>query len=64
VSDELRCSRCGRVGSVAEAALGWSVSIPPRPVGSTAAPDRRATTAFCPDCARRFVRDFEGRLDP
>jgi hypothetical protein len=64
VSDELHCSVCGRAGSAAEVALGWSVSTPPRPVGSTAPPDREATTALCPDCARRYVRDIEGRLDP
>jgi hypothetical protein len=45
-------------------ALGWVLSTPPRPVGSTAPPDREATTALCPDCARAHVRDIEGRLDP
>jgi len=63
-TEELRCSMCGRAGTAAEAALGWSVSTPPRPVGSTGPPNRAATTALCPECARRSVRDIEGRLDP
>jgi hypothetical protein len=64
VADDLRCSRCGRTGAPGEVALGWVLSTPPRPVGSTAPPDREATTALCPDCARAHVRDIEGRLDP
>jgi hypothetical protein len=54
---------CGRAGSPAEVALGWVLSRPPRPVGSTAAAEE-TTTALCPDCARRHVRDIEARLEP
>lgn len=61
--DTLTCSHCGRTGAPADAALGWSVSRPPRPVGSTA-PVAEEVTSLCPDCARHALRDLEGRLDP
>jgi hypothetical protein len=64
VPEELRCTGCGRAGSADQAASGWSLSTPPRPVGSTAPRAAGTTTALCPDCARRHVRDIEGRLDP
>jgi endogenous inhibitor of DNA gyrase (YacG/DUF329 family) len=66
VSGDVHCASCGRPGSAADLAAGWSVSRPPRPTGATrprtAAEER--TTALCPDCARRLVRDLEARLDP
>jgi hypothetical protein len=45
---------------------GWSVSRPPRPVGSSAprTAEQERLTMHCPDCARRHVRDLEARLDP
>jgi endogenous inhibitor of DNA gyrase (YacG/DUF329 family) len=62
---ELVCSSCGRAGTTAELASGWTVSRPPRPTGAdrprTAEEER--LTALCPDCARRSVRDLEARLD-
>jgi hypothetical protein len=61
--DELSCVGCGRTGAADDAAAGWALSRPPRPTGSTA-PARQRLTAHCPDCARRHVADFEGRLDP
>jgi hypothetical protein len=64
VPDELRCTGCGRTGSAADAVTGWSLSTPPRPVGSTAPRAIGTLTALCPDCARRHVRVIEGRLDP
>ena len=61
--EPLSCAHCGRTGTPEDAALGWSVSTPPRPTGSTAA---RSTEirALCPDCARAALRDLEGKLDP
>jgi hypothetical protein len=65
VPEELLCAGCGRPGSPADLATGWSVSSPPRPTGSTArTPDQERVTVLCPDCARRWVRDLEARLDP
>jgi hypothetical protein len=60
------CASCGRTGEPAEVALAWSVSRPPRPTGATGprTAEQRRTTALCPDCARRSVRDLEARLDP
>jgi hypothetical protein len=61
---ELFCSSCGRTGTTAELASGWTVSRLPRPTGAdrprTAEEER--TTALCPACARRDVRDLEARL--
>ena len=57
------CAHCGRAGSAADVATGWSVSRPPRPTGFTAAADE-TLTALCPDCARRVLRDLEGKLGP
>jgi hypothetical protein len=65
VPDELVCSGCGRAGSPADLATGWSVSSPPRPTGSTArTAEQEQVTVLCPECARRWVRDVEARLDP
>lgn len=65
MSGDVHCDSCGRPGTAADLATGWSVSRPPRPTGPararTAAEER--TTALCPDCARRHVRDLEARLD-
>ena len=66
MADELSCSECGRAGTAADVAAGWSLSVPPRPVGS-AGPrpaEQQGVTALCPGCARRLVRDLEARLDP
>lgn len=63
---DVSCASCGRPGTTADLAAGWSVSRRPRPTGAarprTAEEER--TTALCPDCARRLVRDLEARLDP
>ena len=61
--DRLTCAHCGRAGSAADAATGWSVSTPPRPTGSTQ-PRSAEVRALCPACARSSLRDLEGRLDP
>ncbi len=61
--DRFDCAHCGRAGTPGEVATGWSVSTSPRPTGSTADADERVT-ALCPDCARRVLRDLEGKLDP
>ncbi|SFL67836.1 hypothetical protein [Geodermatophilus ruber] len=65
-TDELRCALCGRTGTAADAASGWSLSVPPRATGAQDGgrprPDR--VTALCAECARRSVRDLEARLDP
>ncbi|GAA3153434.1 hypothetical protein GCM10010531_00430 [Blastococcus jejuensis] len=61
--NRFRCAHCGRAGTPADVATGWSMSSPPRPTGSTAAADPQVT-ALCPDCARRVLRDLEGKLDP
>jgi hypothetical protein len=61
--EQFACDHCGRTGTPADAATGWSVSTPPRATGSTEAADQRVT-ALCPDCARVVLRDLEGRLDP
>jgi hypothetical protein len=65
IPEELDCAGCGRSGEAADVAAWWSLSWPPRPVGSTArTPGQPGLTAHCPDCARRHVRDVEARLDP
>jgi hypothetical protein len=64
IPDELACAGCGRTGSPADAAAGWALSRPPRPTGSASGAPRGRLTVHCPDCARRHVADFEGRLDP
>ena len=65
-TDDATCAGCGRTGEPDAVAAGWSVSRPPRPVGAdrprTAEEER--TTALCPDCSRRHLRDLEARLDP
>ena len=61
--EPLSCAHCGREGTPADLALGWSVSTPPRPTGSTA-PRSTDVRALCPDCARAALRDLEGKLDP
>ena len=61
--ETLTCAHCGRSGTPADAALGWSVSTPPRPTGSTG-PRPTDVRALCPDCARAALRDLEGKLDP
>jgi hypothetical protein len=62
---QLICTQCGRTGTPAELATGWTVSRAARPTGTlrprTAEEER--TTALCPDCARRLVRDLEAKLD-
>jgi hypothetical protein len=63
--DELACAGCGRTGNAADAAAGWALSRLPRPTGSAARTAVRGRlTVHCPECARRHVADFEGRLDP
>ena len=64
--EQLDCARCARTGSAAELATGWSVSVPPRPTGSTQprAESGEEIRMLCPDCARHAVRDLEARLDP
>ena len=57
------CAHCGRVGTPADVALGWSVSTPPRPTGSTGPPPTDVR-ALCPGCARAALRDLEGKLEP
>jgi len=59
----LTCAHCGREGTPADAALGWSVSTPPRPTGSTG-PRPTEVRVLCLDCARAALRDLEGKLDP
>ena len=61
--EQLRCAHCGRAGTPADVALGWSVSTPPRPTGSTG-PRSTEVRALCPGCARAVLRDLEGKLDP
>jgi hypothetical protein len=62
----LVCSQCGRTGTAADLAAGWTVARAAHPTGAdrprTAEEER--TTALCPDCARRLVRELEARLDP
>jgi hypothetical protein len=64
--DDRACADCGRTGEPGTVAAAWTVSRTPRPVGAdrprTAAEER--TTALCPDCSRRHLRDLEARLDP
>lgn len=65
VPDELSCAVCGRTGTAADIATGWSVSSPPRATGRVERfPDEERVSALCPPCARRHVRDVEARLDP
>jgi hypothetical protein len=64
VDDELTCTRCGRGGTAADVATGWSLSTPPRPTGSAGPREPGPVTALCPVCARDHVRDLEARLDP
>jgi hypothetical protein len=61
--DRLTCAHCGREGTPADVVLGWSVSTPPRPVGSDQ-PRSEEIRALCPECARSVLRDLEGKLDP
>ncbi|MCP2269448.1 hypothetical protein LV75_001937 [Actinokineospora diospyrosa] len=53
VAMEPTCSLCGRLRSAepAVAALAW-----------VAEQDERGTTWLCPACARKHVRDIEGKL--
>ncbi|MGY1662107.1 hypothetical protein ACI78Q_12900 [Geodermatophilus sp. SYSU D00705] len=62
--EHLVCAACGRTGTPADVATGWSMSTPPRPTGSTAARAHGPLTALCPACARDRVRHLEARLDP
>jgi hypothetical protein len=64
--DRLACASCGRTGEPGEVAAGWTVSRPPRPVGAAGprTDEEQRTTALCPDCSRRHLRDLEARLDP
>jgi len=62
-SDDVTCAGCGRVGTAAEATLGWSFDVPPRPTGSTEPSRSGEGTYLCPECTRRMVRDVEARLD-
>jgi len=66
VVDELTCSGCGRAGTAADTASGWSLTTQPRPVGVTRPRtcDERRITALCPSCARQALLDLEARLDP
>jgi hypothetical protein len=65
VPEELHCTGCGRRGTAADVALGWSLSSAPRATGRIdRTPEQERVTALCPDCARRHVRDVEARLDP
>lgn len=65
VPERLRCALCGRTGSPADLATGWSLSVPPRPTGAGDRPQAdRPVTMLCPDCARGSLRDTEARLDP
>jgi hypothetical protein len=59
----LSCAHCAHEGAPGDVALGWSVSTPPRPTGSTG-PRPTEVRALCPDCAREALRDLEGKLDP
>jgi hypothetical protein len=61
--DDVTCARCGRAGTVAEARLGWSRDVPPRPTGSTAPARTDEASYVCPECTRLLVRDVEARLD-
>jgi hypothetical protein len=62
-TDDVTCARCGRQGTAAEARLGWSFDVPPRPTGSTAPASGREVSYVCPECTRLAVRDVEARLD-
>ncbi|HEX2072857.1 MAG TPA: hypothetical protein VHF92_03655 [Geodermatophilus sp.] len=62
--DALVCARCRRSGTAADVATGWSLSVPPRPTGSTGERAPEQLTVLCPDCARDCLRDLEARLDP
>lgn len=65
VPDKLSCAVCGRTGTAADVATGWSISRPPLATGrAERAPDEERVSALCPDCARRHVRAVEARLDP
>ncbi|MGY1605110.1 hypothetical protein [Geodermatophilus sp. SYSU D00815] len=65
-AEELTCTGCGRAGDAGDVAAGWSLSRPARATGRTGprTSDELRTTALCPHCARRHVRDLEARLDP
>ncbi|MGY1637778.1 hypothetical protein ACI78V_14120 [Geodermatophilus sp. SYSU D00742] len=60
----LVCAACGRTGTPADVATGWSMSTPPRPTGAREARPPGPLSALCPECLRRSVRDVEARLDP
>ena len=64
--DDVACQGCGSTATAAEVAGGWTVSRSPRPVGADRprTPAEERTTALCPDCSRRHLRDLEARLDP
>jgi hypothetical protein len=65
--EDVVCAACGRRGTAADVAMGWSLAVPPRPTGAQQEERTAATarvTALCPDCLRRSVRDVEARLDP
>ncbi|MGY1592734.1 hypothetical protein ACI79D_12200 [Geodermatophilus sp. SYSU D00708] len=64
MDDDLSCARCGRRGTAADVATGWSSSTPPRPTGSTGPREPGPLTVLCPACAREHLRDLEARLDP
>jgi hypothetical protein len=61
--DDVTCGHCGRRGTAAEARLGWSLDVPPRPTGSTAPARNAEAVHVCPRCTRLLVRDVEARLD-
>jgi hypothetical protein len=63
VPERMTCAHCGRDGTPGDVALGWSVSRPPRPTGSSVPPPTEVR-ALCPGCARAALRDLEGKLDP
>lgn len=59
------CARCGRSPADGESVLGWSSARDPRPTGTTTrSAEQERTSALCPECLRRHVRDVEARLDP
>ena len=65
VPDQLSCAGCGRQGTAADVATGWSLSSQPRATGRTQrTPEQERLTALCSDCARLHVRDVEARMDP
>jgi hypothetical protein len=65
IPDEVSCAGCGRRGTAADLATGWSLSTPPRATGTSGrTAEQERLTALCPDCVRRSVRDLEARLDP